>query len=96
MWYHTCGVMDFNLSPKGTPQLFTLLFSLATEGKTPQSSAFRETADDSLRLAVPEKPFGLTLILRFFDRCGNSGFPSSATGGGNPQFPLGRGGYKEV
>ena len=43
-----------------------------------------------------EKPFGLTLILRFFDRCGNSGFPSSATGGGNPQFPLGRGGYKEL
>ena len=35
MWYHACGVMDFNLSPKGTPQLFTLLFSLATEGKTP-------------------------------------------------------------
>ena len=23
------------------------------------------------RLAVPGKPFGLTLILRFFDRCGN-------------------------
>ena len=24
----------------------------------------------SPRLAVPEKPFGLTLFLRFFDRCG--------------------------
>ncbi len=41
-------------------------------------------------LAVPEKPFGLTLILRFrfFDRCGNCEFPSSATGGGNSQFPV--------
>ena len=38
------------------------------------------------RLAVPEKPFGLTLILRFFDRCGNCGPPLSAAGGGGPQF----------
>ena len=58
MWYHACGVMDFNLSPKGTPQLFTLLYSLATEGKTPHSSAFRETADASspFRGAYKEYP----------------------------------------
>ena len=35
LWYPACGVMDSNLSPKGTPRLFMLLFSLATEGKTP-------------------------------------------------------------
>ena len=34
------------------------------------------------RLAVPEKSFGLTLILRFFDRCGESCPPASATGSG--------------
>ena len=39
----------------------------------------------SERLAVPEKPFGLTLILRFFDRCGDCGSPFSATGSGDPQ-----------
>ena len=33
-----------------------------------------------VHLAVPEKPFGLTLILRFFDRCGNSGFASEPSG----------------
>ena len=41
-----------------------------------------------VHLAVPEKPFGLTLILRFFDRCGNSGFTSSATGSAKPEFPV--------
>ena len=44
-----------------------------------------------VRFAVPEKCCGLTLILAFFDRCRNCGFPSSATGGGNPQFPRARG-----
>ncbi len=38
-------------------------------------------------LAVPEKRFGLTLILAFFDRCGKSGPPASATGSGGPLFP---------
>ena len=109
-----------NPSPKATPFLFSLPYSLFSiygapsapvyalehtqgplrrggymERKTPQSSAFRETAADSSRLAVPEKCVGLTLILAFFDRCGNSGLPFSATGGGSPQFPLGRGAYKE-
>ena len=64
-------------------------------GRTPQSSAFRETAADSVHLAVPEKCVGLPLILAFFDRCGNSGLPVSAAGGGSPQFPLHRGAYKE-
>ena len=41
-----------------------------------------------VRFAVPEKCCGLTLPLAFFDRCRNCGFPSSATGGGNPQFPV--------
>ena len=41
----------------------------------------------SVRLAVPEKPFGLTLFLRFFDRCGKGTSPSSATGGGLVPFP---------
>ena len=45
-----------------------------------------------VHLAVPENPIGLALILGIFDRCGNCEFPSSATGGGNPQFPLRRGG----
>ena len=35
-----------------------------------------------LRLAVPEKPFGLTLVLRFFDHCGKRALPASATGSG--------------
>ena len=47
------------------------------------------------RLAVPEKRCGLTLFLAFFDRCGNSVFALSATGSAKPQFPLGRGAYKE-
>ena len=45
-----------------------------------------------LRLAVPENPIGLSLILGIFDRCGNSGFASPATGSAKPQFPdAGRG-----
>ena len=32
------------------------------------------------RLAVPEKCFGLSLFLAFFDRCGNHCFAFSATG----------------
>ena len=43
-------------------------------------------AGDGVRLAVPGKHIGLTLFLVFSDRCGNCRFPSSATGGGNPQF----------
>ena len=42
-----------------------------------------------VRLAVPEKCCGLTRILAFFDRCGNCGFASSATGSARPQFPGG-------
>ena len=38
-------------------------------------------------LAVPEKPFGLTPILRFFDRCGNCALPFSAPGSGSAQSP---------
>ena len=39
-----------------------------------------------VRLAVPENPVGLALILlRFFDRCGDCGSPFSATGSGDPQ-----------
>ncbi|MBR4473670.1 MAG: hypothetical protein IKS55_08525 [Oscillospiraceae bacterium] len=34
------------------------------------------------RFAVPEESFGLTLILRFFDRCRNRAMPSSAAGSG--------------
>ena len=34
----------------------------------------------SRRLAVPEKPFGLSLILRFFDRSGSKAIAFSATG----------------
>ena len=34
------------------------------------------------RLAGSEKPFGLTLALRFFDRCGKRAPPASATGSG--------------
>ena len=47
------------------------------------------TGSRTCHLAVPEKVFGLTLILRFFDRCGNCALPSSATGSGNAQFPPG-------
>ena len=65
------------------------------ERRTPQSVALREAATASIHLAVPEKCVGLPLILAFFDRCGNSGFASSATGGAKPQFPLGRGAFKE-
>ena len=41
-----------------------------------------------VRFAVPEKCCGRTLTLAFFDRFRNCGFPSYATGGGNPQFPV--------
>ncbi len=41
----------------------------------------------SVRLAVPENPFGLTLILRIFDRCGKTAPPYSATGSGGAVFP---------
>ena len=40
------------------------------------------------RLAVPENCYGLTLVLAVFDRCGNCGLPSSATGSSRPQFPV--------
>ena len=43
-------------------------------------------AGDGVRLVVPGKHIGLTLFLVFSDRCGNCRFPSSDTGGGNPQF----------
>ena len=52
-------------------------------GKCGKAERFRV----SVRLAVPEKPFGLTLILRFFDRCGKGTSPSSATGGGLAPSP---------
>lgn len=42
----------------------------------------------SARLAVPEKIFGLTLFLDFFDRCGNKPFASSAAGSANALFHL--------
>ena len=41
-----------------------------------------------VRLAVPEKTFGLALILGFFDRCGKSKPPSSAAGSGGLLFPV--------
>ncbi len=53
------------------------------------------SAADSVRLAVPEKTFGLALILGFFDRCGKTVLASSATGGASPLFPLGRGANNE-
>jgi hypothetical protein len=60
----------------------------AYKEETPQSAAFRETASDSVPLAVPEKRCGLTLSLAFFDRCGKSALASSATGGASPLSPL--------
>ena len=48
-----------------------------------------------VHLAVPEKPFGLTLILRLFDRCGNTGFASSASGSAKPAFPVRGEGLRE-
>ena len=41
---------------------------------------------DLVRLAVPGKRCGLTLILAFSDRCGKSGAASSATGSAAPLF----------
>ena len=40
----------------------------------------------SFRFAVPGESFGLTLILRFSDRCRNPAMPFSATGSGIPGF----------
>ena len=45
--------------------------------------AGRVAALGLLRLAVPEESFGLTLFLRFFDRCSNPAMPSPATGSGS-------------
>lgn len=42
----------------------------------------------AVRLAVPENCYGLTLVLAVFDRCGNCGLLSSATGSSRPQFPV--------
>ena len=42
----------------------------------------------SFRLAVPGKPFGLTLILRFSDRCGKPRPAASAPGGAGLAFRL--------
>ena len=47
-----------------------------------------------VHLAVPENPVGLALILGIFDRCGNSGFASSATGSAKPEFPVRGEGWK--
>ncbi|MBR4473838.1 MAG: hypothetical protein IKS55_09400, partial [Oscillospiraceae bacterium] len=41
--------------------------------------------------AVPGESFGLTLILRFSDRCSNPAMPSSATGSGIARFHKGKG-----
>ena len=46
----------------------------------------REAREDLTRLAVPGESFGLTLILRFSDRCRNPAMLSSATGSGIARF----------
>ena len=46
-----------------------------------------------VHLAVPENCCGLALFLAVFDRCGNSGFASSATGSTKPEFPVRGEGY---
>ena len=53
----------------------------ATRGPHPSAS------QTPVRLAVPENCCGLTLFLAVFERCGNSGFTSSATGSAKPEFP---------
>ena len=50
-------------------------------------SAERAASGFGSHLAVPEKPFGLTPVLRFFDRCGNCALPFSVPGSGSAQFP---------
>ena len=45
-----------------------------------------------VRFAVPEKPIGLTLSLRFFDRCRESTAAVSAPGSAAPLSPRGRSG----
>ena len=59
-----------------------------TERVSFDDAAERHHSFSFFHLAVPEKPFGLTPFLRFFDRCGNSVPPSSAPGSGGPQFIL--------
>ena len=56
----------------------------AKDGEGPHQSP-KATA---VRLAVPENPFGLALILRIFDRCGKTAPPYSATGSGGAVFPV--------
>jgi len=55
---------------------------LAGEEGFARLRAGRVAALGLLRLAVPEESFGLTLFLRFFDRCSNPAMPSPATGSG--------------
>ena len=59
---------------------FPTAAEIATRLHPPQAAAGRK------RLAVPGKRFGLTLILAFFDRCGNCGLAFSAAGSARPQF----------
>ena len=48
-----------------------------------------------VHLAVPENCCGLALFLAVFDRCGNPGFASSATGSTKPEFPVRGEGFSE-
>ncbi len=63
------------------------LFVCGEREKKQRSSPVCALGKEAAHLAVPEKPVGLSLFLRFFDRCGNCGLPASAPGSGSPQFP---------
>ena len=73
-------------SPQG--EGFGLTRFVVTTMKDPLRGDLIRRFAPPVRLAVPEKPFGLTLFLRFFDRCGNCVLAFSATCSARPQFPV--------
>ena len=83
-----CALLSWLAPPKAGGEL-----ALAPErGIVGRKAAPLRRFATPVHLAVPEKPVGLALILGIFDRCGNSGFASSATGSAKPESPVaGRG-----
>ena len=81
-----CSLRRRDLYGRRAPRLRTGPGAGARPVRDSTCAAAQATSGCDFHLAVPEKRCGLTLSLAFFDRCGNSGLPFSAPGGGRPQF----------
>ena len=61
----------------------------AADGLTEANHTFAQGANVTSPFAVPEKIFGLTLVLDFFDRCTHCALAASATGSARARGPSG-------